>query len=53
MSKRFCEGSFADGSIGAYRPEQLYPLLQSLLKAKGLHFLVAPFKAAGQVSRIP
>jgi len=33
----------------AFRPQNLYPILQSVLKERGLHFLVAPFSAAAQV----
>jgi len=36
-------------NTSAFRPQTFYRLLQGILKARGLHFLVAPFKAAGQV----
>ncbi|KAK3685928.1 PIN domain-like protein [Podospora appendiculata] len=45
------EAVVAFGSnTGAFRAQELYPVLQALLKARGLHFLVAPFNAAAQVA---
>ncbi|KOS19673.1 Protein MKT1 [Escovopsis weberi] len=35
---------------GAYRLQNLYPLLQSILKQRGLHFLVAPYNACAQLA---
>lgn len=35
--------------IGAFRIQNLYPLLQTVLKNRGLHFLVAPYTACAQV----
>lgn len=37
---------------GAYLVQNLFPLLQSILKSRGLHFLVPPFNASAQVSRL-
>lgn len=37
-------------NTNAYRPQNLYPLLQSMLKRRGLHFLVAPFNASAQMA---
>ncbi|KAK0651874.1 temperature dependent protein affecting M2 dsRNA replication-domain-containing protein [Cercophora newfieldiana] len=34
----------------AYRPQNLYPLLQSLLRKRNLHFLVPPFNASAQIA---
>ncbi|KAK4219518.1 PIN domain-like protein [Rhypophila decipiens] len=41
-------GAFGQVS-DAYRAQNLYPLLQSILRERGLHFLVAPFQASAQV----
>lgn len=38
---------------GAYQLQSLYPLLQSILRKRNLHFLVPPFKAAAQVGNSP
>lgn len=35
---------------GAFRPQTLYPMLQSILKRRGLHFLVPPYNAAAQIA---
>jgi hypothetical protein len=35
---------------GAYLIHHLFPLLQGILKRRGLHFLVPPFNASAQVS---
>ncbi|KAG8163253.1 hypothetical protein KVR01_006550 [Diaporthe batatas] len=35
---------------GAYRLESFYPTLQSILRKRGLHFLVPPFKAVSQIA---
>ncbi|RSM15379.1 hypothetical protein CEP52_000916 [Fusarium oligoseptatum] len=35
---------------GAFRIQNLYPLLQETLKSRGLHFLVAPFNACAQLA---
>lgn len=35
---------------GAFRVQALYPLLQDLLRDRGLHFLVPPFNAAAQIA---
>ncbi|KAL5093034.1 hypothetical protein Trisim1_011830 [Trichoderma cf. simile WF8] len=35
---------------GAYQLQNLYPLLQAILKERGLHFLVPPFNACGQLA---
>ncbi|KAL2676952.1 hypothetical protein Neosp_010719 [[Neocosmospora] mangrovei] len=35
---------------GAFRIQNLYPLLQETLKNRGLHFLVAPFNACAQLA---
>ncbi|KXX77711.1 Protein MKT1 [Madurella mycetomatis] len=37
-------------NISAFRPQTLYPLLQSILKQRGLHFLVPPFRATAQMA---
>lgn len=37
-------------SRGAYPIQNLFPLLQSILKKRQLHFLVPPFNACAQVS---
>lgn len=37
--------------LGAFRIQNLYPLLQSILKDNNLHFLVPPYNASAQVSR--
>ncbi|KAK5656330.1 hypothetical protein OQA88_4710 [Cercophora sp. LCS_1] len=34
----------------SYRPQNLYPLLQQILKQRKLHFLVAPYNAAAQIA---
>lgn len=34
---------------GAYQLQNLYPVLQGILKERGLHFLVPPFNACAQV----
>lgn len=36
-------------SKGAYRVQNLRPLLQSILRRRGLHFLAAPYNACAQV----
>lgn len=36
--------------LGAFRPQSLFPLLQNILRRRGLHFLVPPFKAIAQAS---
>ncbi|KFA52642.1 hypothetical protein S40293_05462 [Stachybotrys chartarum IBT 40293] len=35
---------------GAFRIKNLYPLLQTILKRKGLHFLVPPYNACAQLA---
>lgn len=35
---------------GAFRIQNLYPLLQGILKERGLHFLVAPYTACAQLA---
>jgi hypothetical protein len=35
---------------GAFRVQNLYPLLQTILKSRGLHFLVAPYNASAQLA---
>lgn len=35
--------------LGAYNVQNLYPLLQAILKKRGLHFLVPPYNACAQV----
>ncbi|KAM5374860.1 hypothetical protein ACJZ2D_006204 [Fusarium nematophilum] len=35
---------------GAFRIQNLYPLLQATLKSRGLHFLVAPYTACAQLA---
>ncbi|GAB0132619.1 hypothetical protein EsDP_00001049 [Epichloe bromicola] len=35
---------------GAYNVQNLYPLLQALLKRRGLHFLVPPYNACAQLA---
>jgi len=35
---------------GAYLVSNLFPLLQSILKSRGLHFLVPPFNASAQMA---
>ncbi|KAK2602998.1 hypothetical protein N8I77_009489 [Diaporthe amygdali] len=35
---------------GAYRLESFYPTLQGILRRRGLHFLVPPFKAVAQIA---
>ncbi|SCO83606.1 related to MKT1 protein [Fusarium oxysporum] len=37
-------------SPGAFRIQNLYPLLQTVLKNRGLHFLVAPYTACAQLA---
>jgi hypothetical protein len=37
-------------NTNAYRPQNLYPLLQSILRKRNLHFLVPPFNAAAQIA---
>ncbi|KAL2025036.1 hypothetical protein VTK56DRAFT_38 [Thermocarpiscus australiensis] len=37
-------------TISSFSPRELYPLLQSILKKRGLHFLVPPFNAAAQMA---
>ncbi|KAF4443860.1 hypothetical protein F53441_11319 [Fusarium austroafricanum] len=37
-------------SPGAFRLQNLYPLLQTVLKGRGLHFLVAPYTACAQLA---
>lgn len=37
-------------SRGAYPVQNLFPLLQGILKKRGLHFLVPPFNSCAQVS---
>jgi hypothetical protein len=34
---------------GAFRIQNLYPMLVTKLKARGLHFLVPPYNASAQV----
>jgi hypothetical protein len=44
---------YSDGGIlGAFRIQNLYPMLMSKLKARGLHFLVPPFNASAQAGRL-
>lgn len=38
------------GFTGAFRVQDLYPMLQRILSSKGLHFLVAPYNAAAQIA---
>jgi hypothetical protein len=48
-----CEaGNFElTGSVlGAFQVKSLYPLLQAVLKRKGLHFLVPPYNACAQLA---
>lgn len=42
----------ADDGLGAYQLQSLYPLLQSMLRKRNLHFLVPPFKAVAQVGAL-
>lgn len=35
--------------LGAFRVQNLFPLLQGILKSRNLHFLVAPYNACSQV----
>ncbi|KAJ2903992.1 putative xpg domain-containing protein [Zalerion maritima] len=35
---------------GAYRTQALYPLLQNILRERGLHFLVPPYNSAAQIA---
>ncbi|KAL1881151.1 hypothetical protein VTK73DRAFT_4598 [Phialemonium thermophilum] len=37
-------------NAGAFRPQAIYPLLQGILKQRGLHFLVPPYNAAAQIA---
>lgn len=37
-------------TIGAFRLQNIFPLLQAILKKRSLHFLVAPYNASAQVS---
>ncbi|KAF5024887.1 hypothetical protein F66182_3045 [Fusarium sp. NRRL 66182] len=37
-------------SPGAFRIQNLYPLLQAVLKSRNLHFLVAPYTACAQLA---
>ncbi|KAK4168046.1 protein MKT1 [Cladorrhinum sp. PSN259] len=37
-------------NTSAFRPQTFYRLLQGILRARGLHFLVAPSKAAAQIA---
>lgn len=39
-------------SKGAYPIHHLFPLLQGILKRRGLHFLVPPFNASAQVGSL-
>lgn len=35
--------------IGAFQVQSIYPLLQDILRKRGLHFIVAPYNASAQV----
>ncbi|CAK7267060.1 hypothetical protein SEPCBS57363_002408 [Sporothrix epigloea] len=48
---RASEAVAAFGATGsAFRTQQLYPLLQRILRKRGLHFLVTPYNASAQIA---